>query len=154
MFVFDTNSLSVLKNYYPDVHETFWKLFNEAADNGVVTSVREVRKELDGFGDGHVLEWANARTPVFPTPSAAEAAFVGRIFSIPHFTQLIGEKQMRRGSPVADPFVVAAAQVKGFTVVTEEAHKRNAARIPNVCEHFDISWTDLRGFLLAQRWRF
>jgi len=40
------------------------------------------------------------------------------------------------------------------TVVTEEALKENAAKIPNVCEYFGIKWTNVQGFLLSNDWKF
>ena len=33
--------------------------------------------------------------------------YVAQIFRVPHFRQLIGVKQQLKGSPVADPFLVA-----------------------------------------------
>jgi hypothetical protein len=41
---------------------------------------------------------------------------------------------------------IASARVRGGCVVTEEANKPNAAKIPNVCEHFGIHWTNVEGF--------
>ena len=32
-----------------------------------------------------------------------------------------------------------------LAVVTEEKFKKDAAKIPNVCEYFDIEWTDVEG---------
>ena len=37
-YVFDTNSVSVLKNYYPDQFPTFWKHFHTAITVGTVVS--------------------------------------------------------------------------------------------------------------------
>jgi len=61
---------------------------------------------------------------------------------------------MLRGYPVADPFVVARAQSIEACVVTEEASKPNAAKIPNVCDHFGVRFTDVKGFLSEVGWRF
>jgi hypothetical protein len=55
---------------------------------------------------------------------------------------------------VADPFVIAAAAIRGGTVVTQEHLKPNAAKIPNVCDHFGIPWTDVEGFMVHQSWNF
>jgi hypothetical protein len=48
-YVFDTNSFSVLGNYYPDQFPTFWERFNRAVTDGKIVSVREVRRELDAY---------------------------------------------------------------------------------------------------------
>ncbi|MEE8526835.1 MAG: DUF4411 family protein [Thermoanaerobaculia bacterium] len=58
------------------------------------------------------------------------------------------------GKPVADPFLIAAAKVLDGCVVTEESFPPNAARIPNVCEHFGIDWTNFEGFLERNGWTF
>jgi len=83
-----------------------------------------------------------------------EAAFVSKIFSVPHFAQLISAKAQMTGQPVADPFLIAAAHECGGTVVTQERLKPNAAKIPNVCQHFGISCMNFEGFLKAEGYSF
>ncbi len=96
---------------------------------------------------------------MFRTPNAAELQFVAQIFKIPHFSGLIGKKQQLRGTPVADPFVIACARIHQGSVVTEEGWLRpgnaltpkpNAAKIPNVCDHFDIPCINLEAFMHQQ----
>ncbi|MBK8246690.1 MAG: DUF4411 family protein [Gemmatimonadetes bacterium] len=79
---------------------------------------------------------------------------VAEIFRVPHFQQLIGEKQRLRGQPVADPFLIARAKALGWSVVTEEVMKPNAAKIPNVCQHFGIPCTDMKGLLTSLGWKY
>jgi len=83
-----------------------------------------------------------------------ELQFVATIFQNPHFHGLISKKQLLRGDPVADPFVIACAKVRGGTVVTEERLNPNGARIPNVCEHFNVSCINLEKFMDQQKWSF
>jgi Domain of unknown function (DUF4411) len=77
-----------------------------------------------------------------------------RSFRYPHFRALITPKQRLVGRPIADPFVIASARVNGATVVSQEAKKPHAARIPNLCEHFGISCVTVEAFLASKRWRF
>jgi hypothetical protein len=91
---------------------------------------------------------------MFLTPGTEEGKFVAEIFKVPHFQQLVGEQQRLLGKYVADPFVVACAFACGGTVVTEEAVKDNAAKIPNVCKHFSVKFTNVQGFLEANGWQF
>jgi hypothetical protein len=79
---------------------------------------------------------------------------VAEIFRISHFQGLIGQKQRLKGDPVADPFVIACAKVRGGSVVTEEQFKPNAAKIPNVCQHFNVPCIDLEEFMHQQKWSF
>jgi hypothetical protein len=47
-----------------------------------------------------------------------------------------------------------AEKVRQGCVVTEEKLKKNGARIPNICEHFDVECTNLEGFIEQQKWEF
>ena len=155
LYVLDTNSIKVFGNYYPESFPSFWERLAELIAAGEIISVREVSRELEYQNPiPHLLKWSEDNNGLFSTPSTAETDFVAEIFRVPHFLQLIGQKQMLRGYPVADPFIVARGKVLGACVVTEEAYKPNAAKIPNVCEHFDVRSTNVQGFLNEVGWRF
>ena len=154
IYVLDTNSFRELERYYPDIFTTFWRLFQAEVDKGDVVSVREVWRELQACPETSVIEWAKANTAIFKPPTAPEAVFVADIFAVPHFGQLISAKAQTTGQPVADPFLIAAAKIYGGTVVTQERFKPNAAKIPNVCNHFGIACTTFEGFLKAKQWNF
>lgn len=79
---------------------------------------------------------------------------VRAILAIRAFQQLIGKKQRLRGWPVADPFLIARAMVTGAVVVTEEKRKGNAAKIPNVCEHFNVDYMTLEDLMAEEGWQF
>jgi hypothetical protein len=154
IYVVDTSSFRELERYYKDIFPTFWELFQSEVDSGGVVSVREVWRELEACPETNVIAWAKENSGIFNIPSAAEAAFVGQIFAVPHFAQLISAKAQMTGQPVADPFLIAAAQCCGGTVVTQERLKPNAAKIPNVCGHFGTACTTFEGFLKAKGWSF
>ncbi|HEX6902643.1 MAG TPA: DUF4411 family protein [Thermoanaerobaculia bacterium] len=44
--------------------------------------------------------------------------------------------------------------MRGGCVVTEEANRPHAAKVPNVCEHFGVSCTNVEGFMARNDWRF
>ncbi|RMH18544.1 MAG: DUF4411 family protein [Acidobacteria bacterium] len=155
VYVFDTSSLRVLGNYYPSRFPTFWRRFEPAVEAGSIRSVREVHRELElQSTKAWLKEWAGKHRALFAQPGPEETAFVAEIFRVPHFQALIGKIQRLKGRPVADPFVVAAAKVMGGIVVTEEADRRNAAKIPNVCHHFGVGITNVEGFLEGNDWSF
>lgn len=154
-YVFDTSALIILKNYYPTTFTTLWSRIDKLAQNGTIVSVREVFNELHNYNDvDFIQDWAKRHKAIFGKPSNAEQLVVQLILAIPHFQTLIGNKAILKGTPVADPFVVAAGKVKGGTVVTQETFKANAAKIPNVCEHFDVPCIDLETFMERQGWAF
>ena len=55
---------------------------------------------------------------------------------------------------MADPFLIASANCCKGWVVTEEVLKPEAAKIPNVCQHFGVNCTNVAGFLEQQGWKF
>lgn len=155
VYVFDTSSLIVFKNYYPAHFPSLWEKISDLIDAKRLISVKEVLRELDGEVDSDfVRDWAKHNARIFKTPTREELAFVSQIFAVPHFQTLISKKSILKGSPVADPFVIAATKVRGGAVVTEESYKPNAAKIPNVCEHFNIKCIKLQDLMKAERWEF
>lgn len=154
-YVFDCNSFNVLSNYYPDHFPSFWAKFEQAIASGRVLSCKEVLNELGRLGRTEwIREWAENSKGLFEPPTPDEGAFVARIFSVEHFRQLVGKKQLLNGYPVADPFIIASAGVRRGCVVTEEEHKPKSAKIPNVCEHFKVHCTNVQGFLTQNGWKF
>ena len=99
-------------------------------------------------------QWAKKNKRLFFAPSAEELQFVNEIFAVAHFQQLIEMQKILSGRPVADPFVIAKAKVEHGIVVTEESYKENAAKIPNVCEHFGIECINLEDFMQKENWQF
>ena len=156
VYVFDTSSFRVLGNYFPNSFPSFWSNFDLAVSSGFIVSVREVYNELENQGNvkPHIVEWISTNRNIFSAPGDQETDFVREIFAVPHFRQLIPRISQLRGRYVADPFIIASARVKNGTVVTEESNTQNAARIPNICAHFNIGCLDLETFLEQEDWRF
>ena len=120
-YIFDSSSMHVLRNYYPEHFPTFWNHFNGAVAAKQVRSVREVFNELEHLQKGMwIWNWVEGNKAIFTAPTHEETNFVGAIFKVPHFRALVGEVQQLKGRPVADPFVIACAKVFGGCVVTEE----------------------------------
>ena len=154
-YVFDTNSFRVIGNYYPDQFPTFWRQFNQAVINGKIISVREVRRELEFYTrDPHLSDWVKPQRHIFMEPRPFEMQFVSEIFSVPHFLNLVNKKNQLTGRPCADPFIIAKAKFIDGCVVTEETLKPNAAKIPNVCERFEVDCTNLQGLMEREGWTF
>ena len=155
IYVFDTSSFRVLGNYYPDRFPSFWEMFDGLVAAGRIVSVREARRELeDQSTKAHLDRWVDRNKRIFLSPSAEETEFVRRIFEVGHFQQLVSDRNVLKGGPVADPFLIAAAWSRGGCVVTEESMKENAGKIPNVCERFGVDWTNVEGFMERESWTF
>ena len=155
IYVFDTSSIRSLQHFYPSVFKTIWDGLDSLIQQQSLISTREVWNEIERQNvSSDVLAWAKQNKRIFTTPAATELQFVATILQIKHFQALIGEQQRLKGTPVADPFVIACAKIRGGTVVTEEQLKPNAAKIPNVCTHFNVPCIDLEKFMQQQGWAF
>lgn len=154
IYVFDSSPLIVLfKYFYLERFPSLWEKFDSMVSAQQIISVREVRNELIGQED-RLSAWVKKNKEIFYKPTMDEYNFVKEVFVIEHFQTLIKEKERFVGKPVADPFVIAKAKVGAGCVVTEESHKKNAAKIPNVCSHFDIPCVNLETFMEKENWTF
>lgn len=144
----------MFNHYYPERFPSLWQRFDEMVEGGGLISVSEVAKELDGHED-RLSVWVGDNKDFFHKPSVDEMTFVGSIFAVPHFQGLIRQQERLQGKPVADPFVIAkAARIDDGCVVTSEKFKKNAAKIPNVCDHFGVPYLDLEEFMATENWTF
>ena len=143
IYVFDSGPLIwMFRYYYPDRFPSLWEQFHELIANQRIISVKEVSRELDGQDD-LLANWIN------------EMLFIGEIFQVSHFQGLIRKQERLQGKPVADPFVIAKANlIQNGCVVTTEKYKENASQIPNVCKHFNIPCINLEQFMEEEDWKF
>ncbi len=154
IYVFDSDSLiDLFKHYYLDRFPSLWNSFDELIISGSIVSVREVLREIEGYGD-RLDSWTKNNREFFLSPSTEELNFVREIFDVHHFQSLIRKKEQLSGKPVADPFVITKAKALDGMVITQETKKPNAAKIPNVCDHFDIPHENLEGFMEKENWTF
>lgn len=155
MYVFDTSPLSTLfRNYYPSRFPTLWAQFDALVAGGQMISTREVFREIDDGPLESLRDWAQHHQALFPAPNAQEAVAVAQIYAVQHFQQNIEQQKLLKGGRNADPFVVAKAMTDAATVVTMELLKPNAAKIPNICQHFNVPCLTLEQFMEAENWQF
>lgn len=154
-YVFDTSAFSQLfKSFYRKTFPTLWEQYDQLVADGRITSTREALREIEDRNIPGLPEWCSNHQDIFPAPTAAEGAFVAKIFQVTHFQQVIERKKLLKGGKNADPFLVARAGVIGGTIITMEEAKPNSAKLPNICEHFGVSCLTLEGFMEAEGWSF
>lgn len=155
IYILDTSSILVMQSYFPVAFPTFWSHLDTLVGMGEAFSVRECLREINSRStQKHLLDWVDLNRHVFRTPNQAETRFVSQIFEDFQPAQIVKQKAVLEGTPVADPFVVAAGKVHGACVITEESIKPQASRIPNICNHYNIDCTNLEGMLSREGWRF
>ena len=157
MYIFDTNVLlTICRFYYISTFPSFWEYFNEYIENGRVISVREVLTEILSYYNvnSKLVIWAKQHRNIFYQPINLEIEFIKEIFLIKHFQYNIPKESQLVGKPVADPFVIAKAREKNGYVVTNEEYKKNGAKIPNICECFNVKCINLNQFMELENWKF
>jgi hypothetical protein len=154
-YVFDNSPLSALfKNYYRNRFPSLWERFEALVAESRLVSTREAYREIQDGAPESARVWAEANHALFAMPTAPEAAFVGGIYAVNHFQQNIEQQKLLKGGRNADPFVIARAAVENRAVVTLELLKPNAAKIPNICQHFNVRCLSLEEFMAAEGWVF
>jgi hypothetical protein len=137
VLVFDTSAyLNGWRDHLPPAtFPSVWTLIADAMEDGRIVGPREVYNELRRKDDD-VSAWAHARASQFTDPTPEVQREAGIILA------LLPNPGIRDG---ADPFVVAEAKVRGFTVVTYEGRTfsgvptRNWARsMPGICAHQSV----------------
>ncbi|SMN02407.1 hypothetical protein SPONN_999 [uncultured Candidatus Thioglobus sp.] len=153
IYVFDSNTLiKIFHHYYRDQFPSFWNKFDAYVNDGKIVSVRSVKAELK-TGEDSLADFVQSHN-IFDIPTDKETEFIGTIFQQKHFQGLISKKARLQGKEVADPYLIARAKILNACVVTEEKFKPNAAKIPNVCKHFNVSCINLEKFMQKERWSF
>ena len=150
-YCFDTSSLIECwsRSYPPDVFPGLWLKMEDLVELRLVVSPEEVMVELGRQDDG-LAKWARDRPSMFlaldePIQRATRDV-LGR------FPLLMKATKNRNG---ADPFVIAAAVVHGFSVVTEEiVSPETKPKIPFVCRALNVRCIGRLEFLREQGWTF
>ena len=138
-FCLDTNAFIEPwhRRYPPDMFPRFWEQLDALAEDGVVLAPEEVLRELSKVDDD-LYGWAKARQDsLFRTIDDEVQTAV--LSMLRQFPRLVDDK---KGRNVADPWVIAQAQVCSAVVVTDEkAVRGKSPKIPDVCEAIGIPWT-------------
>lgn len=152
IYSFDTGCFIAMNNFYPDRFPSFWKNFNKLVKQKSIISTIETYREYNI--DDFVKRWIENNKDIFRQPTEEDGNFIKKIYTVEHFKRNIDDKKLKRNLPYADPFIIAQAKTNNAKLVTLDKYKDNSANIPNICEHFNIPYTDLKGFIKEQNWVF
>lgn len=150
-YCFDTSALIGCwsRTYPPDVFPGVWEKLNTLVAYRGLQCPDEVRVELERQED-NLAAWANQRSYMFlPLDEPIQLATRDVLRDHP----LLMKATKNRNA--ADPFVIAAAEVRRLTVVTEELGGTSSKpKIPSVCAARDVRCIDPLAFMREQGWRF
>lgn len=137
MLGFDTSAyINGQRDHLPLVtFPSVWSVIEEAIDDHRIILPREVYRELTAKDDD-LAAWIEERSAAVILPSQDVQREAGR---------LMAEFPQRGVRNVADPFVIAEALLRGFTVTTYEGRSfsgvptvRWGRSMPGICQHFDV----------------
>lgn len=144
--------------YAPDVFPSVWKEIENLISQGYLIAPREVLNELERYFDKNdeLLKWAKKHKRMFKDLDDAQLQQVQNILK--EFQRFVDET---KETPEADPFVIALAMSKRWTVITSEqpanlnANPGARPKIPNVCEHYNVKCIyQLLEFFRERKWKF
>ena len=148
MYLLDSNAfMEANRLYYAfDIAPGFWDWLGQKSQGGEVASVDAVRNEITA-GTGDLVDWALAQPASFWLADTADAVTAMR--------QLSGwatdpAHQFRQDAidgflDSADYKLIAHAMATPATLVTREQpapDSKKKIKIPDVCNAFDVTWTD------------
>lgn len=150
-YCFDTSALIECwsRSYPPDVFRGLWDKMNDLAALTQIVAPEEVQVELAKQED-ELHKWIEDRPyMLLPLDEALQIATAEVLRDHP---LLMKATKNRNG---ADPFVIAAARIKGLTVVTEEQGGTDVKpKIPSVCTALGVPCIGVLQFLRQQGWTF
>ena len=145
IYCFDTSAfIGAWVRLYPiDIFPPFWDHLDELMNSEGIIIIEEVVRELDNKQD-ELVRWVKER-PAAICELDEESQMGARKVLAAHPKMM----KIRKQRPVADPFVVGLAQVRGAVVVTDEHPTGKLAKptIPDVCDDLGIGWTNILGFI-------
>jgi len=112
---------------------------------------REVLEELRGVDD-EILEWAIRFKVMFLDLSEEQLREVSTILG--EFPGLIDPSKTK---PEADPFLIALAKTRRWTVVTSERPRTSPdarPKVPDVCKSHDVECISLVEFFRKRGWKY
>lgn len=149
-YCIDTSALIDLKEIYPpDVFSALWKNIDNLVSRGELIAPREVFNELEQKDDA-LLMWAKKHRKIFKNLDNEQQQQVRNILrDFPEFVDV------NKTTPEADPFIIALAISKGWTVITsEKANPSGRPRIPDVCLKYNVRCIQLIDFFREKKWEF
>ena len=151
-YSFDTSGIVDLRRYYPrKAFPGAWENLEKLIVDGKILAVDVVLKEL-AKQDDELVKWVKQHTVMIQPLDAALLQSACEIMN--KFPKLI---EVKKTIPDTDPFVIALARVKQWTVVAGEKSPRSTPtprKIPDVCAEYGVKCITLLELFEEQGWQF
>lgn len=148
MYLLDANAfMEATRLYYAfDIAPGFWTWLGDSSLAGQVSSIDAVKDEITA-GTGDLVDWAKARPASFWLTDTADVVSAMAELSVWATNPARQYRQEAKDEFLdsADYKLIAHAMAIGGTVVTREQpapESKKRIKIPDVCDAFDVAWTD------------
>lgn len=136
VYCLDTNAfIQPWNKWYPmDVFPSFWERLDQWGQDGLVIAPEEVLNEIHKIDDD-LHEWTKQRHFIFKQPEEdVQEALLKILAQFPRLVDTVKSRHM------ADPWVIAQAQVTSAIVISEEVRSSGSKspKIPDVCDSLRI----------------
>lgn len=159
-FLIDANSfMTPYQNFYPfDITPGFWEQLKKALLDESVSILDVVKAEINKGGD-ELTNWVAAISDLKTLDRRDQniLAKYGAVLSYLQNSPLYNDKALRAWSDgnVADPWLIATAAAKGYTIITfeqsagkiSEKNPSGRPKIPDIAREFNVKCEDLYYFM-------
>lgn len=156
-FLIDANTfMAAARLYYAyDLLPSFWKIFGDKIKEGNVVLLDMVKNEINK-GEDELQKWVIERQDDFQCCNHVDPEIIPKYAAVMQYIQKCGlynEKGLNSWArnDVADPWLIAAAIAKGYTIITFEQsagqlnskNKSGKVKIPDVAGYFGVKVQNL-----------
>lgn len=150
VYCIDASSLisAWYERYKPNRFPKLWDQLDQLIGEGRLVSSLLVQAEC-AKRSPELAEWLGNRAHMFLPPDAAIQERMRHITNTYSGLIMAGKEKF-----AADPFVIATAEVHGFTIITEERGVESLRKIPGVCRDMGLPCINLVALFDAEDWTF
>lgn len=163
-FLLDTNAfITPYESFYdPDLVPSFWKAFECVLVSHKQVAVLDLVADEILKGDDSLRQWfddlvTNQKITIISRKDGQIIKSYRHVMNFLQDSPLYTQKALKNwaDSGVADPWLIAAAQVYGYTIITfetplgniDEKSPTSKPKIPNVGSHFGVPCQNLYYFM-------
>lgn len=148
IYCIDTSALIAAwyERYKPNRFPRLWEEIDQLIETGRLVSSIMVLDECSKRSP-ELHAWLKDRMGMFLAPDETIQQRVNHIVNT--YRGLVSQGKEKFA---ADPFLIATAEVHGYTVVTEETGPGSLAKIPGVCNDLSVPNMNLMELFDAEDW--
>lgn len=149
-YCIDTSSLisAWYERYKPNRFPKLWDQLDQLVIEGRLVSSLLVLAECEKRSP-ELAVWLGERASMFLPPDPVIQERVKHVTNTYSGLVMSGKEKF-----AADPFVIATAEVRGFTVITEEKGIETLKKIPGVCRDMGLPCINLVTLFDEEDWTF